>query len=137
MMEQVPAPQSHHKTIMVVDDNPMILAFVAGLLVDENYNVLSARSGAEAMRQANGYEHEIHLLLSDFEMPGMSGIELATAMMIKRPLLKVLLMSGCIGGMLVLNEGWHFLANPFIPSQLRALIVSLISPEKNSRFDYS
>src|SRR5579862_7423838 len=92
-MGQAPAPQNHQKTIMVVDDNPMILAFVSGLLVD-SYNVLSAGSGADAMRQANEYEQESHLLLSDFEMPEMSGIELASAMMIRRPLLKVLLMSG-------------------------------------------
>jgi hypothetical protein len=35
---------------------------------------------------------------------------------------------------LVLNEGWHFLAKPFILSQLRTLI-GLVAPETNSRFD--
>lgn len=131
-MERVPAPKTDQKTVLIVDDNPMILAFVSGLLVDDKYNVLCAGSGAEAMLKANAYEQEIDLLLSDFEMPGMTGVELATALMITRPLLKVLLMSGFLGGMLVLNEGWHFLAKPFIPSQLRALIVGLVSPEKRS-----
>jgi FixJ family two-component response regulator len=55
-------------------------------------------------------------------MPGMSGIDLATEMTIERPHLQVLLMSGFPAGMLVLNEGWHFLAKPFIGSQLRALV---------------
>jgi YesN/AraC family two-component response regulator len=59
-------------------------------------------------------------------MPGMTGIDLATQMNIERPELEVLLMSGFTGGMLVLNEGWHFLAKPFIASQLCALIVGLI-----------
>jgi hypothetical protein len=36
--------------------------------------------------------------------------------------------------MLVLNEGWHFLAKPFVNSQLRALVVGLVSPEKKSKF---
>ena len=68
-------------------------------------------------------------------MPGgMSGVDLATAMTIERPKLKVLLMSGFPEGMLVLNEGWHFLAKPFINSQLRALVVGLVSPEKESKF---
>jgi hypothetical protein len=44
----------------------------------------------------------------------MSGVDLATAMTIERPQLKVLLMSGFPEGMLVLNEGWHFLAKPFV-----------------------
>ena len=34
----------------------------------------------------------------------------------------------------MLNEGWHFLAKPFIPSQLRALVVGLVSPNKSTRF---
>jgi DNA-binding NtrC family response regulator len=65
-------------------------------------------------------------------MPGMSGIELATAITADRPGLKVLLMSGSPGGMLVLNEGWHFLARPFIASQLRALITGLVFPHRRS-----
>ena len=43
-------------------------------------------------------------------------------------------MSGYPEGMLVLNEGWHFLAKPFVPSQLRALIEGLITPNKTSKF---
>jgi hypothetical protein len=31
--------------------------------------------------------------------------------------------------MLILNEGWHFLAKPFIPSQLRMLIAGLIAQQ--------
>jgi len=64
----------------------------------------------------------------------MSGIDLATKLTLERPKIQVLLMSGFNGGMLVLNEGWHFLAKPFIPSQLRALIAGLISPGGKSKF---
>jgi two-component system, cell cycle sensor histidine kinase and response regulator CckA len=132
-MEQTPGLQKAQKTILVVDDNATILRFVSKLLVDCNYNVLTAASGKEALQQSRDYECEIHLLLSDFEMPGMSGIGLATEISLERPQIKVLLMSGFTGGMLVLNEGWHFLAKPFIPSQLRALISGLISPDKHSK----
>ena len=38
------------------------------------------------------------------------------------------MMSGFPEGMLVLNEGWHFLAKPFIASQLQTLINGLIAP---------
>jgi FixJ family two-component response regulator len=64
----------------------------------------------------------------------MSGVELATAMTHERPSLKVLLMSGFTGGMLVLNEGWHFLQKPFIASQLRALVAGFVFPDKKSRY---
>jgi hypothetical protein len=62
----------------------------------------------------------------------MSGIDLATIMTADRPELKVLPMSGFPGGMPVLNEGWHFLAKPFVSSQLRALVTGLIFPNRGS-----
>jgi len=114
------------KTVLVVDDDADVLRFVSGLLVDGSYNVLTANSGAGALQRSKDFEGEIHLLLSDFEMPGMTGADLANRMSVERPQLKVLLMSGFTGGMLALNEGWHFLAKPFMPSQLRALIVGLV-----------
>ena len=132
-MEPTPA-QNAQKTILVVDDDADILKLVSGFLVNSNYNVLRSSSGKEALQQSRDYKPEIHLLLSDFQMPEMTGVDLATQMTIDRPLLKVLLMSGFPAGMLVLNEGWHFLAKPFITSQLRALIVGLISPDGDSKF---
>jgi two-component system cell cycle sensor histidine kinase/response regulator CckA len=121
------------KTILVVDDSPDVLDAVSGYL-GRLYNVLKAPNGVGALRQSKDFKAEIHLLLSDFQMPGITGVELATRITLQRPNIKVLLMSGFTGGMLVLNEGWHFLPKPFIPSQLRALVATLLVPEKPSRF---
>jgi DNA-binding NtrC family response regulator len=123
----------HKKNILVVDDDPMLLKSVCGFLSDD-YNVLSAGSGHQALQESKTFESEIHLLLSDFQMEGMTGIELATQITAARPKIKVLLMSGYPAGMLVLNEGWHFLPKPFISSQLLALVVGLVSPDKASKF---
>lgn len=134
-MKRTPEIQNDRKTILVADDSPDVLNFVSTVLVDGDYNVIRAGCGEEALRQSRDYKNEIHLLLSDFQMPpGMSGIELATQLTVERPDVKVLLMSGFPAGMLVLNEGWHFLPKPFIPSQLRALVVGLVSPDKASKF---
>jgi DNA-binding response OmpR family regulator len=122
----MPTVEQRQRTILVVDDDPTILKFVSGFLVDAEYHILTADSGAVALQQSRDYKGEIDLLLSDFQLPAMSGIELAARMRSDRPQLKVLMMSGFTGGMLVLNEGWHFLAKPFVPSQLRALIPGLI-----------
>jgi two-component system cell cycle sensor histidine kinase/response regulator CckA len=92
---------------------------VSGFLGDSNYHVLTATSGETALQQSRDYKGEMDLLLSDFQMPAMSGIELAAQMCLDRPQLKVLVMSGFTGGMLVLKEGRHFLPKPFGPSQLR------------------
>jgi len=121
------------KTVLLVDDDAALLESVRGFL-DGDYNVLSASSGQGALQQAKEFKSEIHLLLSDFQMEGMNGIELATQLTAARPAIKVLLMSGYPAGMLVLNEGWHFLPKPFISSQLLALVIGLISPDKASKF---
>jgi two-component system cell cycle sensor histidine kinase/response regulator CckA len=120
------------QTILIVDDDAAVLRLVAESLADK-FDILTANSSDEALRQSNDFKKEIHLLLSDVQMPGMTGIDLATRITAQRPKIKVLLMSGYTGGMLVLNEGWHFLSKPFIPSQLRVLVAGLISPAK-SRF---
>jgi DNA-binding NtrC family response regulator len=123
-------PVLHNKkTVLVVDDDATILTFVAECLA-VNYDVLTATSGEQALRQSKDFKDEIHLLLSDLQMPGMTGIDLATQITAQRPQLKVLLMSGFSGGMLILNEGWHFLPKPFVPSQLRTLVAGLISPNE-------
>ena len=121
------------KTVLVVDDDPAILKTVSDLL-GRDFKVLRAKSGIEALQLSKDSQFEISLLLSDFQMPGMSGVELATQLTAQRPEIKVLLMSGYPAGMLILNEGWHFLAKPFVPSQLRSLIEGLVSPDKASRF---
>ena len=127
-MEKTPVLRDK-KTILIVDDDATILDFVAECLA-ANYDVLTARSGEEALQKSNDFKPEIDLLLSDLQMPGITGIDLASRITVRRPKLKVLLMSGFTGGMLVLNEGWHFLPKPFIPSQLRTLVAALIAPRE-------
>jgi len=129
-----PAVQNHQKTVLVVDSHPKVLNLVSTILRDGDYKVITAISGSLALEQAKNYKGDIDLLLSDFQMDAMSGIDLATQMTVDRPALKVLLMSNFPLGMLVLNEGWHFLAKPFIPSQLRTLVSGLVLPHKPSRF---
>jgi two-component system sensor histidine kinase EvgS len=132
MTDESPSGQeSAPRTILVVDDDPDILKFVGEILADGGYHVLTAGSGADALRQSTEHKGEIQLLLTDFQMPAMSGIDLATRMTVERPKIKVLMMSGFTAGMLVLNEGWHFLAKPFIPSQLRVLISGLVFPDRD------
>lgn len=121
-------------TVFVVDDDPLVLAFVSRV-VSHNFDVLTATSGVDALSKLEGFEGTIDVLLSDFQMPEMSGVELATRVTALRPEVKVLLMSGFADGMLVLNEGWHFLAKPFLPSQLTTLIRSILGLTKHHSHD--
>ena len=136
--EQAPALEAtlrgNDKSILIVDDDSQIIRLVSAILAGRGFDIITAESGDDALKKSKGFDGEIALLLTDFEMPGMSGIELATRLTELRPNVKVLMMSGFDGGMLILNEGWHFLAKPFVASQLRCLVAGLIYPDKNSRF---
>ena len=115
------------KTILLVDDDPGVQTTVFRILKD-HYNILIASNSGEALQRSRDFVGEIHLLLTDFVMAGMNGVELASQITVQRPEIKVLLMSGYANGTLALNEGWYFLTKPFNPSQLRLLIADLISP---------
>jgi CheY-like chemotaxis protein len=73
-MEQTPAVPNSKKTVLVVDDDASILAVVSGLLTNDDYNVLTADTGAKGLQQSREFKGGINLLLSDFQMPGMSGV---------------------------------------------------------------
>ncbi len=127
-MAKTTAPHNDQKTVLLATDNPEVLETVCQSLVQNNYNVLIAHSGEEALLQEKKYKHEIHLLLSALDMEGVNGLGLAAQVSSRWPNLKVLLMSECRGGTLVLNEGWHFLPKPFVAAQLNGLILTLLTP---------
>jgi two-component system chemotaxis response regulator CheY len=62
------------KTIVVVDDFENTLFVVEFTLKNNGYNVLKANNGEEALKLFDG--KDIHLLVTDLNMPGMDGIEL-------------------------------------------------------------
>lgn len=62
------------KTILVVEDNPEMLSFIAGQLSAE-YNILQATSALEALSLLESGNPSVNLILSDVMMPGMDGFE--------------------------------------------------------------
>ncbi len=127
------------ETVLLVEDEPVVLAFVDQFLTRQGYTVLVASDGREALEVAGGFEGKIDLLLSDVVMPRVNGIELCQAMVRSRPDLKVLLMSGYTGKRLAADaeaanlERSHFLQKPFTAEQLgwkiRDVLESDLRPE--------
>ena len=87
------APPAVRKTVLVVDDNPMALLFFALVLRRAGYHVIEAHSSHDAQRIAND-GHHIDLLLTDFQMPEMNGLELAIWLRETHPKIPVLVVTG-------------------------------------------
>lgn len=96
LMSQSSGPATDHRdtTVLVVDDEPTLLALVRTMLWRAGYDVLEATAGGEALRLAAERAKPIHVLLTDILMPDMNGCELAEALQAVRPDTKVLYMSG-------------------------------------------
>ncbi|MBI3207375.1 MAG: response regulator [Candidatus Solibacter usitatus] len=82
------------ETSLLVEDQEEVLLLVQSMLQDFGYKVLTASDPIQAARIASEHHGRIDLLLSDVVMPGMSGPELAEAILKVRPSLKILFMSG-------------------------------------------
>ena len=121
------------ETILVVDDNDAVLKAVVGILLHANFQVLSSVSGANAIELAKETEGRIDLLLSDVDMPLMSGPDLGLMLKKTRPDLHVMLMSGgADGNLLVLNYGWAFIQKPFVAAKLVQMINDVLhSPDRS------
>jgi PAS domain S-box-containing protein len=88
------SPAHETETILLVEDQDGIRDLVYEFLTENGYTVLAAADGNEACQLADGYQHPIHLLLTDVVMPNVGGRELAKRLAEPRPQMKVLFMSG-------------------------------------------
>jgi CheY-like chemotaxis protein len=92
------------------------------ILRQSGYAVLEAGDGTEALRVAAQHRGPIHLLLTDVEMPGLGGRQLAEQLSAVHPEARVLYVSGYPDDAVVqhgIREGRvQFLQKPFSPSAL-------------------
>ena len=76
-------------TILVVDDEPLVLGMVAMMLEEGGHSVMTAGSGADAINLWRSHRGGIDLLVSDVRMPVMDGCTLANALQEESPNLPV------------------------------------------------
>jgi two-component system, cell cycle sensor histidine kinase and response regulator CckA len=89
-----PENLSGTETILLVDDEDIVLNMAQTILEAHGYKVLTAGSGQTALRLLSGTGFKADLLLTDLIMPGMSGLELAGAAKGLAPDMPVLVMTG-------------------------------------------
>ena len=114
------------ETILLVEDDPLILNMVKHMLEKFGYFVLAASTPGEATRIANERSGKVALLLTDVVMPEMTGRDLEKRLTAICPELKCLFMSGYTGDVIahhgILDEGVNFIEKPFSMQELGAKV---------------
>ncbi len=118
------------KTVLVVDDQHVVLELVDAFLEDSDYRIYLAGSGRQALEICNRLQGAIDLLLTDVRMPGMNGPELHDRIVNRFPGVKVLFMSGFSAAEAMrfgVPEDAALIVKPFRPAELMQRIRHLIA----------
>jgi CheY-like chemotaxis protein len=121
-----PVTGTGHGTVLVVEDEDAVREIVVRSLRGAGYEILSARSGGDALVLCEKWAGRIDLLLTDVVMPQMSGPELAQRLTQQMPSLKVLFMSGYPDDSIVhhgvLNTGVRLISKPYETTELARVV---------------
>jgi len=114
------------QTLLIVDDEPNVLKSLRRLFFDTDYRVLTAESGAEGLEMFK--KHLIHLVISDFRMPEMDGVEFLTKVKKEYPDTIRMILSGYADVAAVvgaINDGhvYKFIAKPWNDQELLTTIM--------------
>jgi len=125
------------ETILIVEDDPDVRAYLVEALRDLNYRTLSAPDAPAALRIIEHKDARIDLLLSDVVLPGMNGRELMAQARQCRPDLKVLFMTGYSRNAIVhqgrLDPGIEMIQKPMSQRDLAGRIRDMLDAEPRGK----
>ncbi len=125
---EVVAPQlsdTRSATILVVDDDPLAATSTRDMLEDLGYKVVEANSGRRAL-EIIGEQNNFDLVITDFAMPGMTGLELAQIIRRRSAETPILLASGYAEFPPGSASNLPRLSKPFTQSTLHTEVASLL-----------
>jgi PAS domain S-box-containing protein len=128
------------ETILLVEDDGMVLQPVRAILGRAGYRVLAARGASEAIDFAEHHSGPIDVLISDVVMPGLSGPALRRKLTSARPEIKVLYVSGYLDRAEGFRNAFEigadvdaaFLQKPFSADDLLSAVRELLNGDTES-----
>ena len=125
MMTSRQSPQPK-PTVLVVEDEVMLLMIMAETLRDAGYEVWEAENGEAALAILRNHP-DMDVLISDMRMPGMNGYQVVERAQALRPKIKVLMMTGYAHEATPLKQAsLPILYKPFDFNQLPGVVQELL-----------
>jgi diguanylate cyclase (GGDEF)-like protein/PAS domain S-box-containing protein len=133
-----PTPGEGYSTLLIVDDYPENLISLSALLTRQDWQVITAESGFEALSVL--LEHDIDLVLLDVQMPGMDGFEVARLMRgsQRTRLTPIIFLTANEQSQAAVIKGYasgavDYLFKPFDPQILKPKVQALLEHQRNRR----
>jgi two-component system, cell cycle sensor histidine kinase and response regulator CckA len=129
------ATQRGSETVLLVEDEDAVRTLAREVLLRHGYEVLEARHGLDALRIAEAHPEVIHLLIADVFMPHMTGSDLAQRLLVVRPAMKTLFISGYTDHTIMhqhLTPGAPFVQKPFSPDVFARRVRGILDAAKNA-----
>lgn len=121
-------PEKDDRTILLVDDEEPVREITAITLRDLGYDVVEAHDGLAALDLLDG-DTRFDLLLLDFAMPGMNGVEVARAARSRRPQLPIMFLTGYAEAPAMAGESKdRILQKPFRTEELARRLTAVLAP---------
>jgi PAS domain S-box-containing protein len=130
--ESTPSQSIRPSTVLVVDDDPLVLTNMAAMLDDMGHTVFEAASAAEALAVL-GRERTIELVVTDQAMPKMTGLQLIDEIRRGWPRLPVVLATGFAELPPGTDPLQITLAKPFLQFDLEQAVVAALADPKTRR----
>jgi CheY-like chemotaxis protein len=122
-------PDTDAKLIYVVDDEPMLLELASVILQPLGYNVKTFRDATSALQAFIHAKARPVLLVTDYSMHAMNGMDLINACRQIQPGQNIILISGTVGEDIFRNSPEkpnHFIAKPYHAKQLVDAVESIL-----------
>jgi signal transduction histidine kinase/CheY-like chemotaxis protein len=113
-------------SVLLCDDDDDVRQFLNEFLLSVGYAVHPANDGGTALRLLEG-NAEIDLIVADYAMPGMNGLETIRQALERRPGLKSLLITGYAGAVAGSTAGISLLRKPFAPAELARRVAEILA----------
>lgn len=114
------------RTILVVDDDALISMNTVDMIEDLGHTAIEAYSGKQAL-EILASDRQIDALITDYSMPGMTGVELAEQARALRPNLPVLLATGYADLPAGVHADMPRLSKPYQQAELASQIARLLA----------
>lgn len=121
--------------IFIVDDEPLLLDLAEASLASAGYLIKKFVDPEEAARAFAKARPQPDLLVTDYAMGKMNGLELLEKCRAQRPDLKCVLISGTVGAEVVLNapiKVERFVGKPYQPETLLELVKRVLAERDGS-----